>query len=463
MTSVLSPEEMGRYYILLSLTAFFALFLISPIGNYINRKTHDWHRSGTIQRNLYLYWLYVVCVAAVAFLALLLIKTLAGVGIEVSWVWLLIVIAGSLLFNTANLTITTILNMLGNRMWFVIFTLLTLWVGLGLAFFFASRISAQAEYWLAGLIIGQFVIFVLSYRYLTGSLNRSRNEPKPMSPGLPKLNMMLSPFHFALPLAIVAGLMWVMAQSYRFVLGHFGGLEALGLFAVGYGIAASITTAFEGIFDQYYFPVFYKEISTADLEGRRISWNKFAAYLFPAAILMAAFAIACAPYLTRLLVAAEFQDSAQFILWGAFAELARVLARGFSMMAHAEMKTSWLIPASVTGAIVALGGVLVLAQWDPQVGTGIALTIAGFVAALHLAHKLYKEVAFSLPWRRIFVSLGFSAPLLIGLVGVNSLIGQPTYIQSIMVLAIAGGYLATAQYLMVTHWLDGVKMKGGVS
>ncbi|MBT9151296.1 MAG: hypothetical protein DDT40_01487 [candidate division WS2 bacterium] len=62
MTSVLSPEEMGRYYILLSLITFFALFLVSPIGNYINRKTHEWHRSGTMQRNLYLYWLYLFAI-----------------------------------------------------------------------------------------------------------------------------------------------------------------------------------------------------------------------------------------------------------------------------------------------------------------------------------------------------------------------------------------------------------------
>jgi hypothetical protein len=192
-----------------------------------------------------------------------------------------------------------------------------------------------------------------------------------------------------------------------------------------------------------------------------ISWNKFAAYLFPAALPIAAFIIACAPYLTKLLVAAEFQDCTPFILWGALAEFARVLARGFSIIAHAEMKTTWLIPAGVTGAIVALGGVLVLAQWDPQVGTGIALTIAGFAVALHLARKLYKEVAFSLPWRRIFMSFGFSAPLLLGLVSVNPLIGQPTYIESVVVLVIAGGYLVTAQYLMATRWLDCVKIKGG--
>ncbi|MGA2670016.1 MAG: hypothetical protein ABSF21_01165 [Dehalococcoidia bacterium] len=460
LTSLLPPEEAGRYYILLSLSAFFALLLINPVGMYINRKTHEWHRSGTIQKNLHLFWLYLLGVALFAFFVLLLLKSTVGLGIDITWLWLLALVAGGLLFNTANVTVTTILNFLGNRIWFVIFTLLTLWVGLGLSFFFTSKINAQAEYWLAGVILAQFLIFFLSYRYLTTSLNRSRNEPRPGLPSIPKFSTMLPPLHFAWPLAIVAGLSWVQSQSYRFVLSHFGGLEALGLFAVGYGIAASITAVFESIFDQYYLPIFYKEVSTADLEGRKTSWNRFAAYLFPGALVMTAFIIACTPYLIKLLVAPQFHEAGRFILWGGLAELFCLLARGFSMMAHAEMKTTWLILPSITGAAVALGGVLALTQWDPQVGTGIALTIAGFAMLLYLGIRLHKEVAFSLPWRRIFISIALSAPLLVGLlIGINPLIGQPTYVQAIVVLVIAGSYLAAVQYLMATRWLNSVKIK----
>lgn len=455
MTSLLSTEEVGRYYVLLSLTAFFALLLISPVGNYINRKTHDWYRNGTIPKNLNFYWLYLLVVAVFALFVLLILRSVVGIGIEVGWFWLLIVVMGSLLCNTGNVTVTTMLNILGNRMWFVIFTLLTLWVGLGLSFLFTGSISARAEYWLAGLILGQLVFFLVSYRYLIKRLNRSRNKLKPGSLSMPKLSMILPPFHFVLPLAVTAGLWWIQTQSYRFVLVDFGGLEALGLFAIGYGIAASIMAAFESIFDQYYFPIFYGDISAADLESKKIAWYRFATYLFPAVLLVAAFIIACAPYLTKLLVATEFQDSGRFILWGALAELARVLARGLAMMTHAEMKTIWLIPAGVTGAIVALGGVLVLAQWDPQVGTGIALVIAGFTVVLHLAIKLHKELTVRLPWRRIFISIAFSAPLIVGLMGVQAVHNTPTYVQSIIVLSIAGIYLLIAQYLMATQWLNG--------
>ena len=463
MTSMLSPEEAGRYYILISLTAFFALLLVSPMGMYINRKTFDWYRNRTIQKNLYLFWLYLLGVAVLAFLILLIVKATAGVGVEVTWLWLGIIVMGSLLFNTANLTITTMLNMLGKRTKFVIFTLLTLWVGVVLSFVFTSRISARAEYWLVGLTVAQLMVFLVAYRYLARSLNYSKNELGSGWSGIPKFNTMLSPISFGWPLAITAGLLWVQSQSYRFVLNRFGGLEALALFAVGYALAVAIMTICYEIFSHFYGPIFYKEISTADSEGKRIAWNKFAAYLFPAAIIMGAFTIACAPYLAKLLVDPEFIDCAQFILWGALAHFAFVLAAGFQMIAHAEMKTTLLIPAGITGAVVALVGVLALARWDPQVGTGIALTVAGFAMVLHLAIQLHKTVAFSFPWRRIFISIAFSVPLLVGLlVGINPLIGQPSYIQSIMVLAVAGIYLVVTLYLMATRWLGTVKIKRGV-
>ena len=460
MTHVLSTEEVGRYYILLSLTSFFALFLVGPMGSYVTRKTHDWHRSGTMKRNLYLYWFYLLGVAAFAFLVLLLVKSLVGVGIKVAWFWLMVVVAGSLLFNSANLMVTGTLNLLGSRIAFVVFTLLTLWVGVGLSVFFVHNLSAQAEYWLAGLILSQFVIFLPAYRFLTRKrLNRPRSEPKPSSLVIPELSTLLSPIQFAWPLAIVAGLGWVQIQSYRFVISHFGGLESLGLFAVGFGIATAIMTAFYGIFSLYYYPLFYKEISTADSEGKRLSWNKFAGYLFPAAIVMAAFTIACAPYLARLMVATEFLDCDRFVLWGALSQLAFVIGIGFQMIAHAKMKTTWLIRPGLTGAVIALGGVLGLAQWDPQLGTGIALAIAGFAMVVHLAMRLHKEMAFSLPWRRMLISLAFSAPLLIALVGINLRTGQPTYAQSIGILVIAGSYLMAVQYLMATRWLDSVTIR----
>ncbi len=461
LTSFLSPQEVGRYYILISLTAFFALLLINPMGMYINRKTHEWHRNGTMQSNLYRYWLYLLVIALFALFVLLSLKSTIGLGIEIAWLWLLAVIAGSLLFNTGNVTITTIFNMLGNRIGFVVFTLLTLWVGLGLSVIFVTQMAGRAEYWLLGVILGQLVIFLAAYSYLTRGLNRSRNKPRSESLSIPRRETLLPVLHFAWPVAIAAGLGWVQIQSYRFVLSYFGGLEALGLFAVGFGISTAIMGAFYGIFSLYYHPVFYKEISTADSEGRRASWNKFAAYLFPGALLMAAFTIACAPYLTKLLVAAEFQDSERFILWGALAHFAFAVSGGFSMIAHAEMRTIWLIRPAVTGAILALGGVLGLAQWDPQVGTGIALATAGFAVAVYLAIRLHREVTFSLPWRRIFISLALSAPLLVGLVGgINKLYESPTYMQSFTVLSIAGIYLLIGQYLMATRWLDKIKLKG---
>jgi len=107
LTSLLPPEEAGRYYILLSLAAFFALFLISPIGNYINRKTHEWHRSGTIQNNLHLFWLYLLGVALFAFFVLLSLESTVGLGIDITWLWLLAFISFLILFSICRVFSST--------------------------------------------------------------------------------------------------------------------------------------------------------------------------------------------------------------------------------------------------------------------------------------------------------------------------------------------------------------------
>ncbi|MFC1952558.1 hypothetical protein ACFLWR_00305 [Chloroflexota bacterium] len=457
MTALLSAEEVGRYYIMLSLTSFFALLLVGPMGHYVNRKLLVWQQYGTIMRNLPLYWIYLVGCTTVAFLILLPIKVFAGINIEISWFWIMIIVAGNILCNTANLTITTTLNLLGNRIWYFTFTLLTLWGGLGLSALFIYRIGAKAEYWLLGLIISQFAVFVLAYWYLARSSDLLKNDTTlkftRKLKTLPKIETLLPPLQFAWPLSIVAGLSWVQTQSYRFVLSHFGGLEVLGLFAVGYGLATAIMAAFQQVFNIYYGPIFYKAISSQNSEQRRVSWNKMAAYLFPGAIIMTSFIIACAPYLTRLLVTTEFLDSAQFLLWGALTQLAFVVGSNMQLIAHAEMKTTWLIPSGITGAIVALTCILVLVQWDPQLGTGIGLTAAGFTVVVHLAIQLHKQVPYQLPWKRLFISLAFSTPLLIILLlYINPLISKPSYAQSIIIITFAGVYFLIVQYLLATRW-----------
>ncbi|MBN2239557.1 MAG: oligosaccharide flippase family protein [Dehalococcoidales bacterium] len=464
MTHVLAPAEIGRYYILISLTSFFALFLVGPMGSYITRKTNDWYNNSTLLNNLVTYFLYLLIVAFFAFIILLLIDTFIGFSIETTWYWLLIVITGSLLFNSANLIVTGTLNLLGNRLWFIIFSLLTLWIGLIFSFLLTLTISDQAEYWLTGIIIGQFAIFVVSWFYLKRKYDKSVSKPKIKKNVIPDIKSFSNAFHFTWPLSIVAGLSWLQTDSYRFILESSSGLEVLGLFAVGYGIATSIMSAFHDVMSLYLYPIFYREITSADLEGKKQAWNKLASFFIPAIVLMTSFIISCAPYLTKLMADANLQGSGQYVLWGALVQALFFTITCFRLIAHAGMKTTWLILPGITGAVAVLGGIFILKNWDPIIGTGISLLFGSILMVIHLAIRLHKEIAFSLPWKRILIATLLSIPLLtiLFLPQVNISFEQPTYIQAIGVLVVGGGYLLLCQYFVGTRWLPSRKTEDGI-
>src|SRR5574340_542388 len=59
-TTLLSPEEMGRMSLVTTTTAFFALFLINPVGMFINRRLHAWQSSGLARHYLTCYAGYLI-------------------------------------------------------------------------------------------------------------------------------------------------------------------------------------------------------------------------------------------------------------------------------------------------------------------------------------------------------------------------------------------------------------------
>jgi len=98
-----------------------------------------------------------------------------------------------------------------------------------------------------------------------------------------------------------------------------------------------------------------------------------------------------APEFTRILLGERFQGAASFVVWGALAEAARVMAGVYSLIAHVYMRTRWLIlPTAVGAALSIVLCVLLIPPLGAQ-GAGIALALAGFVvvALLHilLAHR----------------------------------------------------------------------------
>ncbi|MFT3735700.1 MAG: oligosaccharide flippase family protein [Rhodocyclaceae bacterium] len=443
-TGILPPVEMGRMALINSSTALFALFLIGPVGLFINRRLIAWNEAGAVQHNLSRYWGYVLGVCALTSLVLLVLDHFGLGPAQAALPWLLWLIAGSLFFNTLNQTLIPSLNLLGFGAWFVVLTLATLVVGLVLALILALYGRPDAEYWLSGLLAGQAVVGLAGWWVFSRKINPPQGGRQP-----PGRAQYMSLFMFAWPIVLSAALGWIQTQGYRFVLSATTGLESLGLFVVGYGLAAGLVAGLESVLTTWLHPIFYRQLSDGQAAQVERAWNGYAAAILPSMLLFTCLVVASAPWVTRLLLGPQYAASSIFVVWGALAELLRVLASVYGMAAHARMKTSWLLVPAAAGAVLAT--VLVSSLVPPYAGAGAAaaLCVTGLVVVLLWHLRIRREISISLPARDMLAALAMGGVLLLF---AGALAYLPGF-ESPLLNALTHTFLLGLLYLGMQYWL----------
>jgi O-antigen/teichoic acid export membrane protein len=392
-TSYLPPEEMGRLSLILAVTAFFALFLVHPVGMFINRRLHAWDALGRAKYYLKLHALYLLMVSMITAGSLVVLNALGAFDFQFNMAWLLVLVCGSLFFNTINQTAIPSLNLLEFRGRFFILTLATIGMGLVSAYLLIRVFSTTAEYWLMGLLIGQAVLAVVGVAVLFLKLQTSVVAQRPTKSHLRIL------FSFAWPVAVSVGFNWLQMQGYRFLALNSLGLAELGLFIAGYGICAALMGGFEIVMTTYLQPRFYKHASNSNVTTQSLAWNKYGSAILPSLVLVAFMLIAMAPEITRFMVGPAYQSSSQFVVWGVLAEGLRVVAGVYGMAAHAKMQTRLLILPNFMGAIICTVLILTLAPKLGAHGVGLARTIAGIGLVLAMHYLMTTALEMKLPYR----------------------------------------------------------------
>lgn len=406
-TTYLPPAEMGRLSLITAATAFFALFLVNPVGMFINRRFHAWDESGRAKQYLKLHWAYLLGVCVLAALVLAVLNKVHAFGFRFNTLWLLVLVCGSLLFNTINQTAIPSLNLLVLRGRFIALTVATISLGLVSAYALVAYFAPTAEYWLLGLLIGQTVFAVIGVKLFFDKLRPATAAAKLSTSHLRTL------FDFAWPVAISVGLNWLQTQGYRFFVADSLGLAALGLFVAGYGVSAGLMAAFESVLTTYFQPGFYKRVSTSTLEDQSAAWNRYAGSILPSLVLVTFLLIALAPELTRFMVGPAYQSASQFVIWGVLAEGARVVAGVYSMSAHAKMKTRLLLLPNLLGATICIALIMLLASSMGAHGVGLARTLAGGGMLVAMHFLMIVTLDMRLPFRLLATSTFMGAGLLL--------------------------------------------------
>jgi O-antigen/teichoic acid export membrane protein len=401
-TTLLPPTEMGRVSLIVATTGLFVFLFINPVGLFINRQLHGWNARDVARQYLTAFGGYLLAAALVAVICLPIIDVTGMVNFGLSVRWQIVLVCGSLIIYNINNTSIPLLNLLGYGTAFIVLSAGTVAASLAFATLLAWRVSPTAQYWLLGIMAGQACVGLFGAWMLFLRLRRpSQAAPKP--PSIGRVHM-ASLFRFAWPVSVAAVLGWVQGQGYRYLLGGELGLQALGLFVVGYGVSMGIIAAFESVLTAYFAPRLYKAASSSDRKVREAAWGAYGKALIPAFLLTAGLIVAVAPELARLLLGRQFQSAAVYVKWGALAEVTRAIVAVYSLVAHMERQTKWLLVPNVIGALVSVGLCLVFIPYVGAAGVGIALSVAGaaVMATMHLMYSRYtRSITF---WRAIVVT-----------------------------------------------------------
>ena len=385
-TSLLPPEQFGSLAILLTFQVFCGLFLINPVGQYINRQTHVWVDEGTLLPRLRNYRQWVV----VAALAGALASSLWTISQPIEWSERAMIMATVSLMvaaSTANATSVYLLNMLGRRALSVTWAGATVALGLLLSWALALAFGTGLA-WFAGQALGLAIGAIGASRAVRRALPASRAGRWPLlEPGVLR--------SYIFPLAFATGLMWWLLSGHRLLVEAHWGLAALGQAVVGLALAAQLWGLVESLAMQFLYPLFYRRIAASNTPDSALAFSDLLNSLGPIYLVLAAATAVGAPSLLALLVDASYSHVAPFVLLGAVIECCRALGNVLSTAAQVDRRMGALIPPYAAGALTLTAGLLWLMQVNGSIDQAIAvLAGAGGVTLVAMAFAMRQLQAF---------------------------------------------------------------------
>ncbi len=396
VTTLLTPEQYGELTLLITVQMFCGLFLVNPVGQHINLHTHAWWDDGTLMARLKSYRHYVLAVSLVGSVVVLNIGKQHSVE---QLLWTAMAMFAMVAAGTWNATLIPMLNMLGFRAASVLWSIITVAIGLASSILLVAWLPSAAA-WFAGQAIGM-VVGALSASYV---LRRNAVRSQHSLIKLPLLNRRTI-LTYCLPLAVATGFMWLQLSGYRFLIESYWGLAQLGFLAVGLQLAGQIFSLAESLAMQFLYPLFYRRVSA---HGNQVevesAFSDLLNTLVPVYLVLTGLLILSAPYLLRVLVASQFQDAITFVMLGAGIELCRVLGSLLSNVAHVKRKTKSLALPYAAGSMTAVVLIYFAGAWQMKISWAGAALMAGAIAMfITMLISMYRQVKFFLDAGRCFI------------------------------------------------------------
>lgn len=402
-TTFLVPAQYGELALLVVVQLFCGLFLINPVGQYINRHTHEWWDDGTLLARLTAYRNYVLGVCALGAVITLVVSRQQDLGQLIVTVTAMVLMVGA---GTWNATVIPMLNMVGYRWESVAWAVATSVGGL-ISSVMLMQWEATATYWFLGQSLGMVLGALGAALVLQHHARLTSHAARSLS--FLNLHTIIS---YCLPLALATGFMWLQLSGYRFVVKMYWGLEALGYLAVGFLVVNQIWILVETLAQQFLYPLFYRRITGADANSSSAALSDLLNVMGPLYLVLAGTTFLGAPYILKLLAAPHYAEAAIFVKLGTAIECCRVLGNLFGNAAQVTKRTQSMAFPYIVGATLSLAMILVAGEYRAElIWVGFSLALAAAVMLLVMRVVMYREVRYTIDVRRWYAGLAIMAML----------------------------------------------------
>jgi O-antigen/teichoic acid export membrane protein len=373
-----------------------------------------------------------------------------GIPVDFSVGSFLLLLSFHLLFTYLNVYLISLLNLLYYRTSFIVLTLLTAIGVLTFSSLFVYFLGESAENWLYGLVLSNMLFTMVAYTVFKKKIGSPSSDwyNSLMQFDVKSFSSIVS---FVVPLALASIFMWSQQSGYRIIIEENIGLSFLGFLGIGLLVATQVSSVIESIMLQYFYPIYYQEISNTTVTNRTKAINNFINKALPIYFLLTLFVTFLAKYLVEVLVDEKFFEAYIFTVFGIWIEFFRMSSNLFGNVGQSEMQTKKLLIPYAFGSMVTM--VLVYfatlsAQY--QLYIPMALVIGSFSTMFFMYIEMQKLLRFTIDYKLLLFSLLLSLPF----VGVWYIDIGHSSVLSFFILLVYGLYFLGA---ILVIYLRGIK------
>jgi O-antigen/teichoic acid export membrane protein len=434
-TYILGVAEFGLLGLILTIHSFLSLFLISPGTQLFNNKILTWWGKGIFFSGLYKLIRYsVVLVFLIHYLIYAywsdqglprpLLSSASISCLLIAAVW--------------NASVVTALNFLGFSRKAAILQCATATTGVAISWALNLE-NANSVWWVTGQVAALLVTASIGHAQLLGM---HKHEQVRCAQPFGRIGEI---WRFCAPLALVAGLMWMLWNGWRTAVQQCLGIVTLGQMLAGYMLASYCWVFIDGILQQALLGTFFSKIQRQDEQARE-AFRDFVLFALPVYIFCACGLLLLSPWVRQFILTNQFENVAIYFFWGVVVELMRLVTNlfAFSIQVHGNSR-NLMMPYAIGLVIsfVVIGGFWLFSELSAMtfmicVVVGGCITVPSMLTATRI----------SIEKRRIFEACVPSGLIFLGLIVMSPMILNYSSLHLNALYTIFGGVLLTGTLVL---------------